>query len=275
MCPLCLRRLMAGTFSVEFRSSHPRPTIMQPTETPYFLTLFDSVELRGRDGRSHGTLLANTKAVGLLAYLSVPALGRFVRRDRVVGLLWPELDQTRARTALRKTVHAIRRDLGSDSVLSRGDEEIALSPDVLTCDAAEFTRAAETGLLLKALQLYRGELLSGFHLRECWEFDRWLEEERTDARERAAAAAWALAQRMESDQHLSDAAGMARRSVRIAWTDERALRRALMMLERLGDRAGALRLYDEFARRLRAELETDPSPDTVELATRLRSAPVQ
>ena len=245
---------------------------MGPAETPYFLTLFDSIELRGPDGRSEAVLLANAKAVALLAYLSVPTVGRFLRRDRLVALLWPELDQPRARTALRKTVHAIRRALGTDSVLSRGDEEIAMSERVLTCDVAEFTRAADSGYLLKALQLFRGELMPGFHLRECWEYDRWLEEQRTDARERAAAAAWALAQRLESDEHLSDAAGMARRSVRIAWSDERALRRALTMLERLGDRAGALRLFDEFARRLRTELETEPSPDTLELAARLRSS---
>jgi serine/threonine-protein kinase len=45
------------------------------------------------------------------------------------------------------------------------------------------------------------------------------------------------------------------------------------MLERLGDRAGALRLYDEFARRLRQELETEPSRETIELVTRLKKAP--
>lgn len=113
--------------------------------------------------------------------------------------------------------------------------------------------------------------MPGFHLAECLEFDQWLEQERMNARERAAGAAWALAKRLESDQQLSDAVGMARRSVRIAWTDERALRRALLMLDRLGDRAGALRLYEEFARRLRTELEAEPSPETVEVAARLRS----
>jgi serine/threonine-protein kinase len=244
---------------------------MEATDRPYSLTLFESIDLRDPSGQCVDQLLTNTKAIGLLAYLSLPNVGRFVRRDRLVAMLWPELDQQRARTALRKTVFAIRRALGADTMSSRGDEELALSAERLRCDVAEFTRAADSGFLLKALQLYRGELMPGFHLAECWEFDRWLEEERTDARERAAAAAWALAQRLESDEHLSDAAGMARRSVRIAWSDERALRRALLMLERLGDRAGALRLYDEFARRLRADLDASPSPETLDVVARLRS----
>ena len=44
--------------------------------------------------------------------------------------------------------------------------------------------------------------------------------------------------------------------------DERVLRRALTMLDRLGDRAGALRTYDDFARRLRREFDADPSAET-------------
>ena len=244
---------------------------MEASDTPFSLTLFDSIDLRDADGRSVERLLTNSKAVGLLAYLAVPSVGRFVRRDRLVAMFWPGLDQQRARTALRKTVFAIRTALGPESVHSRGEEEVALSNRVLRCDAADFIRAADEGFLVAALQLVRGELMPGFHLAECLELDQWLEQERTNARERAAAAAWALAKRLESDQQLSDAVGMARLSVRIAWTDERALRRALLMLDRIGDRAGALRLYEEFTRRLRTELDAEPSPETVEVAARLRS----
>jgi DNA-binding SARP family transcriptional activator len=59
--------------------------------------------------------------------------------------------------------------------------------------------------------------------------------------------------------------------VRYAWDDERALRRAITLLDRLGDRAGALRLYDEFARRLRAEYDAEPSRETLAMAAALRT----
>jgi serine/threonine-protein kinase len=237
---------------------------------PFALILFGGIGLRG-PGSDLDRMLVNAKAVGLLAYLAVPATGRFVRRDTLVGLLWPELDQTRARTALRKTIHAIRQCMGPDTIVSRGDEEVALSATSVWCDASAFSSAIESGFLLAALELYQGELMPGFHLHECWDFDRWLEDERGEARERASAASWALAQRFESNQQLSDATGMAKQSVRFSWSDERALRRAVTMLDRLGDRAGALRLLEEFARRLRAELETEPSRETLDLASRLRA----
>ena len=242
-----------------------------PNDTPPFaLTLFGGISLRGPDAAAE-RLLVNAKATALLAYLALPSVGRFVRRDTLGVLLWPELDQSRARTALRKTMHAVRQAMGAHALVSRGDEDIALSASVVWCDAAVFSEAADSGFLLHALQLYRGELMPGFHLSECWEFDQWLEEERRAARERASAASWALAQRLETDQQYSDAVGMARQSVRFSWSDERALRRAVAMLDRLGDRAGALRLLDEFTRRLRAELDVEPSRETLELAHRVRA----
>jgi DNA-binding SARP family transcriptional activator len=239
---------------------------------PFTLTLFGGVDLRG-PGDDIDRLIVNAKAMALLACLAVPCTGRFVRRDALVGLLWPELDQTRARTALRKAIHAIRRALGPGAIIARGDEDLALSPDSVWCDVDAFTRSADNGLLAQALDLCRGELMPGFHVSECWEFDRWLEEERSTARERASGAAWAMAQRLEQDQEFSDAAGMARWSVRFSWSDERALRRALVMLDRLGDRAGALKLFEGFAQRVKAELDADPSQETRDLVARLRAPP--
>jgi DNA-binding SARP family transcriptional activator len=235
---------------------------------PYTLTLFASIELRPTPEAAR--LLVQSKVVALLAYLTVPDVGRFARRDTLVGLLWPELDQARARKALRQAILAIRSALGATALDGRGDEEIAMSPNRVWCDVAAFTHAADSGLLMQALQLYKGDMMPGFHLDGCQEFDQWLEAERVAARERAAATAWALAQRFETDKQLSDATGMARQSVRLAWTNERAVRRALAMLDRLGDAAGAARLYQDFTARLRAELDMAPSPETTELMERIR-----
>jgi len=247
------------------------PTARVKTPATHALYLFGSVDLRTGDGSSAVRLLAQPKLVALLAHLAVPALGRFVRRDTLVGLLWPELDQAHARAALRKAIHAVRATLGADAFAARGDEDVALSAAAVWCDAAAFVAAADSGALARAMELYRGELMPGFHLAGCLEFERWLDDERAAAGERAAAASWALAQLHEREGQLTDAGTLARRAVRLAPLDERALRRALQMLERVGDRAGALRLYEEFARRLRAELDVEPSTETMTLIRELRT----
>ncbi len=234
------------------------------------LFLLGGIELRGIPADDADRLLAQSKVVALLAYLALSPPGRHQRRDRLVGLLWPELDQSHARAALRKSVHLVRGALGANALLTRGDEELALTPGSLWCDAVELQATSDTGRLGRAVDLYRGDLMPGFHLSECADFDAWLEDQRAAALECVVAAAWALAQTLEADSHLTDAARMARYAVRLAWNDERVLRRSLVMLDRLGDRAGALRLFDRFARRLRAELQAEPSAETMALVATIR-----
>ena len=71
---------------------------------------------------------------------------------------------------------------------------------------------------------------------------------------------------------MTRAAHWARVAARHSWTDERVLRRALLMLDRLGDRAGAIALFDRFSRRFSAALDVVPSAETAALVARLRSA---
>ena len=234
------------------------------------LFLLGGVELRGAPEAAN-KLLAQSKAVALLAYLALSPGRRFQRRDTLVGLLWPELDQVRARADLRKTIHNIRGLLGAEVIESRGDDELAIPPEALWCDVNDFTAAADGKHLAYALELYRGDLMPGFFLRECVEFERWLEDERAAAAERFVAASWAMAVTFEGEQLYTKAGHWARRTVRHAWNDERVLRRVLAMLDRIGDRAGAMKLFDEFSLRLFADLGVRPSRETMELVEQIRA----
>ena len=53
----------------------------------------------------------------------------------------------------------------------------------------------------QAVALYKGEFMPGFFLSECGEFERWLDVERTAARECASASA--LAAIVEQEQNLT------------------------------------------------------------------------
>jgi DNA-binding SARP family transcriptional activator len=243
----------------------------QPPPSTATLRLLGGVELLGIDRDAADALLGQPKLVALLAYLAMEgADGRWQRRDALVGLFWPEIDQTHARAALRKGVHALRGSLGADAIAARGDEEVRLADGVLTCDVAQFAADLDAGRLLSALERYRGDLMPGFHLAGCAELDRWLDDSRMDLRERASAAAWALAQKLGEEQAMTQAGLWAKRAVRYSWSDERTLRRALALLDRGGDRAGALSLYDEFARRLKQDFDALPSAETVALMQRIR-----
>lgn len=235
------------------------------------LYLLGGIALQNVAAEQSERLTTQSKVVALLAYLALAAPGAFTRRDRIVGLLWPELDQAHARTALRKAVHHARSVLGEEALSSRGDEELALSPEALWTDVGAMRAAVERGQLARAVELYRGDLMPGFFLNECHDFDAWLENERAALLEEAVAACWALAKHLESGSNYTDASRLAKKAARLDRTNERALRRSLKMLDRLGDRVGALSLYDELVKRLRKELDVDPSAETAKMAEDLRA----
>jgi len=230
------------------------------------LRVLGGLEIAGPDGADG--LLTQPKRAALLIYLAIARPTGFHRRDRIVSLFWPEHDQEHARAALRKALYAIRQVVAEDVIMSRGDEEIGVS-SLVWCDAPEFLAEASRERFARALELYRGDLLAGFFA-DAPGFERWAEDERAHYRDVAGSCAWSLAERYATSADLTSATRWARRAVNLAPTDERRLRKALSLLQRAGDRAGAVRLFEDFARRLRDELDVEPSPETMALIKQIR-----
>ena len=230
------------------------------------------VDLRGPDGEELRGVLQQPKRLGLLAYLAVAWPHRFHRRDSLLALFWPELDQEHARAALRRALYFLRSELGSEVLAGRGDEEIGVAEQELWCDAAAMEKALDAGEPEKGLELYRGVLLDGLYVTGAApEFEDWLDRERRRLQTRAAKAARSVAQRAEAEGRVLDAAGFARRALELNPDDEADLQRLVSLLDRSGDRSGAIRAYELFARRMAQEYELDPSSETRALLDGIRA----
>jgi serine/threonine-protein kinase len=235
------------------------------------LRTLGTLALRAPNGEDLHSVLAQPKRVALLAYLALARPRGFHRRDTLLALLWPEQDEQHARWALNQALRHLRTALGKETVPSRGDGEIGIDARALWCDAVELEAAIEADDPARALGLYRGDLLEGFHVSGCGEFERWLEEERVWLRRRAARAAATLAHREEARGEPVAAGHWARRAFALAPDDEGEARNLIELLGRLGDRAGAVQAYEDFARRLRVEYEVEPAPETLATITAVRA----
>ena len=129
-----------------------------------------------RDGRPLSGALAQPRRLAVLALLS--RAGRSgVSRDSVINTLWPDTDEERARHTLSQTLYALRRQLGSDECIV-GVRELRVDTELLAIDVAEFQDAVAAHDLERAVGLYDGLFLDGFHLPGIDEFERWVERER-------------------------------------------------------------------------------------------------
>ena len=240
------------------------------------LTLLGLHAVRGPDGRELGSLPAQPKRFALLAYLAIAGGSGYHRRDTLAAMFWPDLDQFAARRALRNTLYHLREAIGEGAIITKGDEALAIDPDMLTCDVTRLNEAVAEGRFEEAVDLYRGELLAGVHFaKEGEAFEEWLTRERARVVEQVVRAVRALVDRDEKAGDLGAAAYWAQRACTLAPDDESFMRRAMTLHQSAGDRGGALRLYDSYARHLSIQFDTKPSAESAALAARIRAGAEQ
>lgn len=232
----------------------------------YTLRVLGGFALDGPSGTPAGRLLQR-RAEALLAFLAVVGdLG--CSRDRVVALLWPESDKSRARHSLRDALHAIRQALGADAVLGSG-EALRLNPAAVTTDVQRFAHGV-AGEAQEEVAAYRGPLLDGFHLDDAPEFERWLDAERSRLQRTAADALERLAIAEEKRGSWRGAAQWWGRALDLDPFNTRVVVRRMWALASGGDRANALKEADEHRRRLVEELDLEPDPAFLAEISRIR-----
>lgn len=229
--------------------------------------------LHSADGGDVDAVLRRTKSFALLAYLAAPAPGTWHRRDALLAMFWPDADASRARTALRTALHALRRDLPTGAIRTRGDDDVQLDPALVTSDAGDLASASLQGDLARVLELYRGDYLPSFHAGVGVEFDEWIESERQRLRGLAIDAAARLTAVREAEGDIAGAIAAARRAASLSPDDEPAARRLAILLDRAGDRAQGLHVLDALARRIDSEYGAPVSAETRSLMQQLRAAP--
>ena len=232
------------------------------------LRALGAIDLR-RDGTEMAQVLAQPKRTALLLFLNAAHPYGFHRRDRLARMLWREMDESQSRDALTEAINGIRRELGENSILARG-EEIMLDPVLIRSDVRVLESAVDNTDHMRVVQLYQGTLADGFSLADAPEFVEWLDEERLRIRNNVATSAWVLAEKSKSDGRNDDAAAFARSAAALMRDDEESVRRLMLFLGDSGDNIGALRAYDEFAIWLSSEKDTDPAPDTDALRDKIR-----
>lgn len=205
-----------------------------------------------RDG-DRAPLGVPAKAVALLAIVSANA-ARPLSREWLAQSLWPDAEPSDARANLRRHFHLLTKAIDENLfVLSRHTAQwnagCGVDADVLRFDALA---DSEPSL---AVAEYTGELCAGAD-------DEVLEPLRLRYRSAYEALLRKLAAAARASGDDAALAVWLQHAINHDPLDEGAVREIMQLRRRHGDRAGALREYNAFAHRLRAELGAEPEPQT-------------
>lgn len=227
----------------------PAQTSAIPSDPAGFrLSLSGSPHFTWPDG--HMTALADVDAA-LMIWL---ALEGPTSRGRLASLLWPDSAPEAARTTLRQRLFQLKKILGREVVC--GQTTLTLAADVThDLDGSPY-------------------LLENARVNIGGEFGQWLAQHRE---RRAQGASRKLTDQIDQSQVAGDLAGAlrhARELLALEPLSEHAHRCVMRLHYLAGDRAAALLAFDLCERRLKDEVGTRPSPETLALLATIEQAAV-
>ena len=217
------------------------------------------------------------KVRALLAYLAVEA-DRPHRRDALTSLLWPDWPDRSARTSLRNALSNLRSAINDRNastpylLITRETIQFNLESDHwLDVEALKNLIKSDDPLMLEeGLNLYRGNFLEGFQLKDSSVFEEW----HLFNRERLLRTATGTIRRLVSYYHangeIEKACQFAWRMVELQPWSEEGYQRLMVLLAQSGQRSTALAQYEICRRQLALELGVEPSPETTRLYEHIR-----
>jgi len=220
------------------------------------------------------------KVRALLAYLCIETAGPH-RRERLAGLLWPDLPEGSARTNLRHALANLRQVIGdrraAPEFLSITAQTIQLNtPGSVWSDAAAVSHLLSAGPprihhMEQAAALYRGDLLEGFSLPDSPLFEEWALLHRERLLRLVLDALFFLARSYEQRADYERALPHAWRQVELEPWREAAHRQVMRLLAQSSQRAAALAQFETCRRLLAGELGVEPDAETAALYEQIQS----
>ncbi|HEX6484143.1 MAG TPA: AAA family ATPase [Ktedonobacteraceae bacterium] len=236
------------------------------------------------------------KALALLAYFA--AEDGMHERQRLSRLFWPDSDSAHGRTALRITLHHLRRVLeegaqpGHESHLLITHDSLGLDMDsdidldlhalhgawsvahdqMVREEARGEIRRTMIARLEYAAALYRNGFLEDFTLRDTVDFDNWVGIQRGYWYQRIEQVFDWLSQLQSAEGALDQAIATVERWRSFDPLNEDISLRLMQFQFASGNRIAALKTYQTYQDVLMAELSIKPSPHMVSQAAFIREA---
>lgn len=220
------------------------------------------------DGHEAPPELLWKKNTALLLYLARSPKRRCTR-EQLIGLLWPDKDDTAARQSMREAIRVVRQCVGEDRLKTTGDV-VQLLDGAVELDTDQFEKLVQQRDWAHTTPLINGEFVDGFKVPDATGFEDWLTIERSLWHGRSMDALLRHAEeRLDAGDELG-ADEPLRRARELDPLSQRALRAHMRRVAGAGDRSGALQLFEQFLSDARRDGDVTVEPETKAVAERLR-----
>ncbi len=224
----------------------------------------------------------STKLTALICLLVLNA-DREMSRERISAYLWPDSDEEAARYNLRYNLWTAKKLIppdrnGENFILvtkesCRINKRYRFQCDKLCID--KFNIKAERSLdeLIRLKELFKGDFLEGFYLKNCDEFNEVVLFEQVVCQNKQIEIMKKLTELYERENRYEEALQVLHEMMAIEPYNENVAQRILNIYKISGNRAAAINYYKKFESQLRLELNIAPNIDLKLLYRNLTDEP--
>ena len=239
------------------------------------LNLFGTVQLHLNKAKLP---LRRAKEQALLAYLAVTRKAH--SRELLVDLLWSEMAEKQARRNLTATLAGLKKVIPDflivDSTTISIDLSTPITVDFLECERllAKGLQDEEASKIRQAIEIYQGEFLAGFSVKDAFVFEEWAFAERERIREQVMEGLEQLVKDATRWEDWANGIDYANRLLSMEPWRESAHRQLITLHMQAGRRDAAIEQFERCKAILNEELGVEPSAATLALGERLQNAGV-
>lgn len=212
------------------------------------------------------------KSMALLGYLA--AESRPIMRNHLASLFWDNESPTGARRELRRVLYNLSTLLPGCFQADRRTIHFVPTPECWL-DIAHFEilqRQGDPSSLRAAADLYQGELMEGFYLDDCPEFETWLLAKRERWRQKVSQVLQKLVTHYVQQNEYEESINFAQQLLALEPWQEEMHRQLMRLLARRGCFSTALAQYQTCRRILAKELKVEPALETQRLYEQIKAA---
>ena len=225
------------------------------------------------------------KALAVLVFLAVT--GKSQSRESLATMLWPEGTQSRALANLRQAIWEIRNTLEDDWLEVNRESLQLIKRDHLWVDFVKFHDLIEEGKshihpegvvcetclanYIQAEELFSGNFLEGFSLKDSPEFDNWQYFQTIELNREIGGVYNQLVEWCSQKKEYDRAIGYAQRWLKLDVLNENVHRTLMRLYFAKGQRNKAIQQYQTCVDLLESQLNVTPEAITTELFKLIQS----
>lgn len=220
------------------------------------------------NGKDYTPILSNKTQA--LAFILIMQKGKYVTRDRLMYYLWPNSNEGAAQSNLRYNLWLLKKTIPNDK---KGEPFIITDKDGITlneryhffCDWIEINNfncnQESVDKLLKVNTLFTGDILEGWYLKHCTEFNEMILIKRMQCEAKHLELLTKLAETYLKMNQIGNAINIYEEIQKIEPNDEDIALKMMKLYLETGNRVAAINHYKNFETILWNDLSITPNEE--------------